>query len=228
MKIFLLGVDQQTLQILHAQGDLCLIMRLHDRNRDNGISITHQLPGIDLIEYHTVLDRNGAAGILFVLQVNNRDAAVTQFLIAALCNGQLRVGTGSRRLRNDGDPSNRLHRLIDGKADFPASHAAREPFRGASHQVRLDDDLAARLYNIFQATHIRNDLVHGSLDVLIALIRNFSNGYYRHILTSHYRIQSLPTIACPTMVSSFTEAFFSAWIITTPEALTPFARANLM
>mgnify|MGYP000022505116 CR=1 FL=1 len=66
-------------------------MGLHDGHGDDRVRVTHQLPRVDLLEHLAVLDLDGAARVLLLLQVDDGDALVAQLLIAALGNRQLRV-----------------------------------------------------------------------------------------------------------------------------------------
>ena len=180
VEVLLLGVDQQALQVLHAQGDLGLVVGLHDGDGNDGVAVTDQLPGVDLVEHHAVLDIHAAAGILLLLQVDDGDALVAQPLIAALGDGQLGVGTGGGGLGDDRLAAHGLDGLVDGQADLPAGDAAGQALGGAGHQVGLDDDLVAGLDDILQAAQIGDDLIDDGLDRGIVLTMGLANGNSRH------------------------------------------------
>ena len=148
-------------------------MGLHDRYSDDGIRIADQFPSIDFVKYHAILHWHDASGILFILEVNDGNAFVSQLLIAALGNGQLCVSTCSGGFCNNRHAAHSLHSLIDCKADFPPSDAAGETVRGAGHQIRLDDDLIAGLDNILQTADLFNYLINCLLDGFVALILRF-------------------------------------------------------
>ena len=155
-------------------------MGLHDGDGDDGVAVTHQFPGIDLVEHHAVLDIHGAAGVLLLLQVDNGDTLVPQLLIAALGNGQLGIGAGGGGLGDDRLAAHGLDSLIDGQTDLPAGHAAGQTIGGAGHQIGLDDDLEAGLDNIFQTAQIGDDLIDNSLDGGVILTMGLTDRNGRH------------------------------------------------
>ena len=63
-------------QLLAAHTDAHGVVRIRVR-------VTHQLPRVDLLEHLAVLDLDGAARVLLLLQVDDGDALVAQLLIAA-------------------------------------------------------------------------------------------------------------------------------------------------
>ena len=180
VEVLLLGVDQQALQVLHAQGDLGLVVGLHDGDGDDGVAVTHQLPCVDFVEHHAVLDIHGAAGVLLLLQVDDRDTLVAQLLIAALGDGQFGVGAGGRGLGDDRHAAHGLGSLIDGQTDLPAGDAAGQALGGAGHQIRLDDDLVAGLDDILQTAQVSDDLIDDSLDGGVILTMGLADRNGRH------------------------------------------------
>ena len=184
VEVLLLGVDQQTLQVLHAEGNLGLVVGLHDGHGDDRVRVTHQLPRVDLLEHLAVLDLDGAARVLLLLQVDDGDALVAQLLIAALGNRQLRVGAGRGGLRDHRLRAEGLHGLVDGQAHLPAGHAAGEPVGRTGHQIRLDDNLVAGLDDVLDAADVGDHLVDRRLDGRVIVAVRLANRYSRHSSSS--------------------------------------------
>ena len=148
-------------------------MGLHDRHGDDGVAVSYHFPCVDLVKDYAVLDVHLAGGIGLILEVDDGDALISEILIAAFVDGQLRVGSCCGRLSNDRLSAYLFALFIKCKADFPTGDSAGQTVGRARYQIGLDDDFVARLDDIFDTAQILQDLIDRCLNGFVVISFGF-------------------------------------------------------